>query len=218
MILVGQYDSPYVRRVAVTLHHYGIPFTRNPISVFSDAANMARINPLVRIPSLVLEGGEEDGEVVIDSSAIIDYLDELAGPQKALTPRWGAERRHVMQLVAIACGAIDKIGALVYERHFHKPEAVSEAWAERCKSQFLGGINYLERRLEGDWLFGERFTQADLTTATLLSYVRLRAPELSLERLFPCLSRLSERCEAMPAFKAALPSPDEVMPAEDEFR
>ncbi len=108
MILVGQYDSPYVRRVAVTLHHYGIPFTRNPISVFSDATDMARINPLVRIPSLILD----DGEVVIDSSAIIDYLDEVAGPPKALTPRWGAERRHVMQLIAVACGATDKIGAL----------------------------------------------------------------------------------------------------------
>lgn len=215
MILVGQYDSPYVRRVAVTLHHYGIPFTRNPISVFSNATDMARINPLVRIPALILD---EEDETVIDSNAIIDYLDELAGPQKALTPRWGAERRHVMHLIAVACGAIDKIGAVVYERHFHKPEAVSEAWLERCKSQFLGGINFLERRLEGEWLFGDRFTQADLTTATLMSYVRLRAPELALERLFPCLSKLSERCEAMPAFKAAVPSPDEVMPPEDEFR
>jgi len=49
--LVGQYDSPFVRRVAVTLHVYGMPFTRNAISVFTDATDMARINPLVRIPS-----------------------------------------------------------------------------------------------------------------------------------------------------------------------
>jgi len=43
MILVGQYDSPFVRRVAVTLHLYGMPFTRNTLSVFSDAGEMARI-------------------------------------------------------------------------------------------------------------------------------------------------------------------------------
>ena len=209
MILVGQYDSPYVRRVAITLHHYGIPFTRNPISVFSDADAMAKINPVVRIPSLVLD----DGEVLIDSGAILDHLDEVVGPARTLVPRSGVERRRVLQLMATATGATDKMGALVYERHFHKPEAVNEEWAARCKGQFLGGLAYLERQLEGDWLFGGRFTQADLTTATTLGYVRLRVPEVSLERTFPRLARLSDRCEVLSAFQAARPSADEVMPA-----
>ena len=85
MILVGQYDSPFVRRVAVTLHLYGMPFTRNTLSVFSDAGEMARINPLVRIPSLVLDSGE----TLIDSAAILDTLDEMVGPGRALTPPSG---------------------------------------------------------------------------------------------------------------------------------
>src|SRR6185295_16710891 len=208
MILVGQYDSPYVRRVAITLHHYDMPFERNPISVFADARDMARINPLVRIPSLMLD----DGEVLYDSAAILDHLDEEIGPQRALTPRFGADRRHVLQLLAVATGAIDKMGAYVYERHFHPPDHVNEEWAERCKSQFLGGMNFLERRLEGDWLYSERFTQADLTAACLVGYIKMRVPEVSMD-LFPCLSRLSDACEAMPAFQAAQPSPDEVMPA-----
>ena len=79
MILVGQYDSPYVRRVAITLHHYGIAFKRNPISVFTDAADMAKINPLVRIPSLVLD----DGEVLIDSGAIIRSEERRVGKECA---------------------------------------------------------------------------------------------------------------------------------------
>lgn len=62
MILVGQYDSPFVRRVGVTLHLYGIPFMRNAIAVFTDADEMARINPLVRIPSLVLDSGDKIGQ------------------------------------------------------------------------------------------------------------------------------------------------------------
>jgi glutathione S-transferase len=90
MILVGQYDSPFVRRVAVTLHHYGMPFSRNRISVFSDADKMATINPVVRIPSLILD----DGSTLIDSAAILDWLDEQAG-DKALTPRGGDDRRDV---------------------------------------------------------------------------------------------------------------------------
>lgn len=207
MILVGQYDSPYVRRVAITLHHYGIAFARNPISVFANADQMAAINPIVRIPSLVLD----DGEVLIDSGAIIDHLDEVAGA-RALTPRSGVERRRVVQLTAVATGTIDKMGAYVYERHFHTPEHVNEDWAARCKGQFLGGLEYLERKLDGDWLT-ERFTQADLTTGALLGYVRLRVPEVSLERSFPRLAQLSDRCEATSSFIAARPSPNEVMPA-----
>jgi glutathione S-transferase len=207
MILVGQFDSPYVRRVAITLHHYGIAFTRNPISVFGDAAEMAKINPLVRIPSLVLD----DGEVLIDSGAIIDHLDELVGAERALAPRSGAERRRVLKIVAAASGAIDKAGAVVYERHFHGPAAVSAEWLARCKGQLAGALRYLEEQLSGEWFVGGRFTQADLTTAAMLGYLNLRLQE-AFEASLPKLLRLSQRCEALPAFAAARPSADEVMP------
>lgn len=208
MILVGQYDSPYVRRVAITLHHYGIAFRRNPISVFADAGAMARINPLVRIPSLVLD----DGEVLIDSAAILDHLDEGAGPGRALTPRSGVERRRVLHFIAAATGSIDKAGAVVYERHFHAPEAVNEAWLERCLSQLRGGLAFLETQMTDQWLALGRLTQADVTTAALLGYLVLRIPEIALARDYPRLADLSARCEALPAFAAARPSPDEVMP------
>jgi glutathione S-transferase len=208
MILVGQYDSPYVRRVAVTLHCYGFSFSRNPISVFGDAEAMATINPLVRIPSLQLD----DGEILIDSGAIIDHLDEIAGPERALTPRSGPARRRVLQLIAAATGTIDKAGAIVYERHFHAPGKANEDWLLRCRGQMLGGLRFLESRVTGDWLAEERFTQADLTTAALIGYLRLRLPEIRVEHEFPRLTELSDRCEAMPAFAAARPSPDEVMP------
>jgi glutathione S-transferase len=194
--------------VAITLHHYGIPFRRNPISVFGDADAMAKINPIVRIPSLVLD----DGEVLIDSGAILDHLDEVVGANRALIPRAGVERRRVLQFLAVATGTTDKAGAVVYERHFHKPEAVNEEWVARLTGQFMGGMTFLERALESEWLADGRFTQADLTTGTLLGYIKLRVPEVALERSFPRLARLSERCEALTSFAAARPSPDEVMP------
>src|SRR5258705_11343896 len=89
MLLVGQYDSPFVRRVAISLHVFGIAFERNTKSVFADADEMRRINPLGRIPSLVLD----DGEVIIDSAAILDYLDGLVGAERALLPPHGPARR-----------------------------------------------------------------------------------------------------------------------------
>ncbi len=209
MILVGQYDSPFVRRVAITLHQYGLPFERNTMSVFADAAEMARINPLVRIPSLILD----DGEVLVDSAAILDHLDEVVGPGRALMPRAGGERRRVMQLTAIAAGTIEKLGGFVYEKVFHPPGKLSEPWLERCRSQFTGGLRLLEQEMTGEWSALGRLTQADVTAGVMLGYIKLRVPEIQLERHYPRLAALSVRCEALPAFASARPSPDEVMPA-----
>ena len=208
MILVGQYDSPYVRRVAITLHHYGIAFTRNAISVFGNADKMARINPLVRIPSLILD----DGEVLIDSAAILDHLDEVVG-ERALTPRSGAARRRVLQLMAAATGSIDKAGAVVYERHFHAPQGVNADWLARCLGQLRGGLAYLDAQMTGSWLAPDRFTQADVTVGALAGYLKLRVSEIDLARDYLRLARHSDRCEALPAFVQARPGPNEVMPA-----
>ena len=208
MILVGQYDSPYVRRVAITLHHYGLAFERNPISTFTDADAMARINPLLRIPSLVLDSGE----VLIDSGAILDHLDEVAGPERALVPLRGPARRTVLQLIAVATGAIDKAGAAVYERHFHPPAAVNAEWLRRCLGQLHGALRFLERQLTGEWLALNRFTQADLTTVAMLGYLKLRVPDVDLARDYPGLDRLAEGCERLPIFAATQPAANETMP------
>jgi glutathione S-transferase len=80
MILIGQYDSPFVRRVAIALRLYGLPFEHRPWSTFGDADKIAPFNPLRRVPTLVLD----DGEALIESMAILDYLDELVGPDKAM--------------------------------------------------------------------------------------------------------------------------------------
>ena len=208
MILVGQYDSPYVRRVAVTLHLYGKHFERNAISVFGDADEMAKINPVVRIPSLVLD----DGEVLVDSAAIIDHLDETVGSEMALTPRSGKERRRVLQATSMATAAIDKAGAVVYERHFHAGAHLNADWEARCKTQLARGLGWLESQLNGEWLTGHKMTQADVTTACMVGYLKLRLPEALRDADFPELERHSVACEKMDAFVASRPSPDETMP------
>jgi glutathione S-transferase len=209
MILVGQYDSPFVRRVAVTLHVYGMPFTRNGISVFTDAAEMARINPLVRIPSLVLDSGE----TLIDSAAILDTLDEMAGSDRALTPPAGAARRAVLQATVMATGAIEKAGAWVYERHFHSPGQRSETMLARYESQLAGGLSWLDAQIRDGRLCGPALTQADVTAAALVFYLKLRVAHAFSEQKYPRLAALSEALEATDAFIAARPSPDEIMPA-----
>ena len=109
MILIGQYDSPFVRRVAITASLYGMAFEHRPWSVFGDADKVAVYSPAKRVPILVLD----DGEVVIDSAVILDALDQRAGGEIALTPAEGAARRAVLKVCALACNLADKAVALV---------------------------------------------------------------------------------------------------------
>ena len=116
MFLIGQYDSPFVRRTAIALRLYGLPFEHKPWSTFGDAEQVAAYNPVQRVPTLVLD----DGEALIESSAILDYLDELVGPDKAMIARSGIERRRHLRIMALATGLADKAVSLVYERVLRK--------------------------------------------------------------------------------------------------
>jgi glutathione S-transferase len=207
MILVGQYDSPYVRRVAISLTHLALPFTRNGLSVFGDASAMRQINPLGRVPSLILD----DGEVLVDSGAILDHLDEVAGAARALVPAKGAERRHALQIMAIATGATDKAIAIGYEHMLRPANLIHPPWIERNRVQLQSAIAALETLApERGWFGGGPLMQPDITVAAALAYVRFRAPIAGEMPPHPKLERLSAAAEAMPAFQHCLPGLDEI--------
>src|SRR6056297_2301674 len=103
MKLLGGFLSPYVRRVAVSLNAMGLPWESVPVKVWEEPDSVKQHNPLVRIPTLVLD----DGETLVESYAILDALDEIAGDQR-LTPATGPDRRRVMKVTAVGAGAIDK--------------------------------------------------------------------------------------------------------------
>lgn len=208
MLLIGQYDSPYVRRVAVSLHILGVPFDRDPLSVFGDFDAMRRLNPLGRVPALALD----DGEVLVDSAAILDHLDELAGPERALLPPSGPLRRQALQVMALATGAADKAAGIVYERGRRAPEKVDESWLRRLRVQLEGALGALERRRPDPWFLGARFGQADVTVATMVGYLRLALPELASPDRLPALARHADACERLPEFQATRPGPDERPP------
>jgi glutathione S-transferase len=199
MILVGQYDSPYVRRVAVSLRVLGFAYQHDMRSVFGDFDAMRQVNPLGRIPSLVLD----DGEVLIDSAAILDWLDQTVGPARALLPAAGAERRRALRLAALATGAIDKIGAATYERVVRPSALRWPEWMERCCTQGLGALAALAAER---WPAEERLGQAQITTACMVRYVRMADPEALPPGRHPSLDALSERCEALPEFQATFPA------------
>jgi glutathione S-transferase len=139
MILIGQYDSPFVRRVAIALRLYGLPFEHRPWSTFGEGDRIAAFNPLRRVPTLVLDGGE----ALIESTAILDYLDELVGPERAMIAARGPARRHALKVCALASGLGDKAVSLLYERMLRKEP--SRIWVDRCEAQIGGVLEVLEK-------------------------------------------------------------------------
>jgi len=199
VILVGQYDSPFVRRVGVSLRVLGFAYEHDTRSVFADFEAMRGINPLGRIPSLILD----DGETLIDSAAILDWLDQTVGPERALVPPSGSERRQVLRRVALATGVVDKAGAAAFERRVRPSNARWPEWIERCRTQAAGAL----QALAGEpWAAGGRLDQAQITTACMLRYLQMADPELIPPGRYPALDALSAACEARPEFKAAFPA------------
>jgi glutathione S-transferase len=195
MILLGQYDSPYTRRVAISLQVLGIDYEHDTRSVFGDFDSMRKTNPLGRIPSLILD----DGTVLIDSAAILDWIDESVGPERALLPASGLARREALQRIALANGAVDKIGGgRNYERLIRPARYRWPEWIERTTTQGLGALDALDAL---SWPDGAPLDQARITTGCAIDYVRVTAPELIPDGRFPALDALWRGLSARVEFR-----------------
>ncbi|HEX9468464.1 MAG TPA: glutathione S-transferase family protein [Bradyrhizobium sp.] len=198
MILIGQYDSPFVRRVAIALRLYELPFEHQPWSTFGDADKIAPYNPLRRVPTLALHSGE----VVIESTAILDYLDEWVGPGKAMIAARGPDRRHALKICALATGLADKAVSLLYERVLRKKGL--KIWVERCEAQIGGVLAVLEKERGGvasPYWFGAHIGHADIAVACVLRFTGEAHPQLFDAKRYPALAAHAARCEALPAFE-----------------
>jgi glutathione S-transferase len=198
MILIGQYDSPFVRRVGIALVLYGLPFEHRPWSTFADADKIRPYNPLTRVPTLVLD----DGAVLLDSHSILDYLDSLVPPERALFPTTEPARHRAMKVAALATGLADKAASLFYEQRMHRE--VSEAWAGRCRAQVSAALAALEADRAGRtgaWWFGDAIGHADIAVAVALRFIAEAHPGLVPMADYPTLAGHAQRCEALPVFQ-----------------
>ena len=199
MLLIGQYDSPFVRRVAVTMKLYGLDYRHAPLSAFGDVDEIARHNPLRRVPTLVFD----DGVVMVDSSAIVEVLDEMVGPDKAFLARRGDNRRAVLRWCAFAAGAAEKGVSLVYEGAFREGLPL---WVNRCRAQVIDTLDLLEREraaAAGQWLLGDTMSHADVLLGTMYRFMSEALSTQFVMEGWQGLSRHAEACEALPEFAAA---------------
>jgi glutathione S-transferase len=196
MQLIGVNRSPFTRRVAITLHIYGMAFEQRPLNGFGNRAEVRAVNPLGRIPALMLD----NGETLIDSGAIIGYLDEVHGRERSLTPVGGADRRAVLKISAIMMGACDKGLQAAYERNHHPPEKVHQPWIDDCMMQVTNALAGVEAMIELDapYLLLGRITQADV--AAFVAERLARGLGIDTEREMPRLRGLTKRLAETPPF------------------
>lgn len=202
MQLIGMLDSPYVRRVAISLKLLDLPFEHRSISVFRQFDAFAAINPVVKAPSLVCD----DGEVLMDSTLILAYAQMLAAT-RSLMPAGRAEAQHDLRLIGLALAAVEKAVQIVYERNLRPVEKQHEPWLSRVRGQLGAAFASLEAELARAPLAAtsETITQAGVTAAVAWEFAQSVLPEIVAASTHPALAAHSVAAEALPEFQALPP-------------
>lgn len=201
MELIGMLDSPYVRRVAISLQLLDLPFEHRSLSVFSTFAQFQQINPVVKAPTLVCD----DGEVLMDSTLILELAEALAAPRKSLMPAGIAERQHALRAIGLALAACEKSVQIYYERTLRPSEKRHEPWVTRVTEQLLAAYDALESELKRRPLAFTSATinQAGVSAAVAWQFTQQVLPEMVPAGNYPALREFSARVEALSEFTAA---------------
>jgi glutathione S-transferase len=203
MILVGRYRSPFTRRVAVSMRMLGLAYEHRPRTALTQFEEVKALNPVARVPILILDSGE----VLFDSTAILDHLDQTVGPERALVPSKPEARRAVWRAVALALGVTEKVVAVVYERRFHPPEKVHQPWIDRCEEQARSGLAALDATTNAPFE-GTPLNQAGVTAGVMYDFVKLVNPALLPAGRYKRLDEHFARCARLPAFIETAQEPD----------
>jgi glutathione S-transferase len=200
MILIGMLDSPYVRRVAISMQLMGVVFEHRPLSVFRTYEQFRAINPVVKAPTLVCD----DGTVLMDSTLILDHVETLVVPQRRLMPTAIDARREALRLIGLAMAACEKGVQILYERDNRPAEKRHEPWLARVAQQANAAFAELEKSVTRatPWLQGERMNAADVAVACAWRFGQYYDAREIAAADYPALAAYSRRAEALPEFVA----------------
>lgn len=203
MQLIGLLDSPYVRRVFISLRLMGIPFEHRAISVFRNLDEFRQINPVVKAPSFICD----DGTVLMDSTLILEYIEGLDAGTRSLMPGAAAERQRALRVIGLALAACDKAVQIIYEQEQRPPEKQYAPWLQRVEGQVLAAWAGLEQEIKARSLAAAResIDQAGITTAVAWRFTQMDIPQIVKASDYPSVQRFVEAAERLPEFAAAPP-------------
>ncbi|MBE8905469.1 glutathione S-transferase family protein [Enterobacter asburiae] len=193
--LIGMMDSPYVRRVAISLELYGVKFESQPLSVFSTFEAFSRINPAVKAPTLILDNGIR----LMDSSLILNYFESQATPERRLLPVVPDAQAKDLQTLGFILAAAEKAAQNVYEHHQRPVEKQHAAWVERITTQLLAACR------EWNTLLETRPTtvpdQVAVTSTVVWTFIQSMIPHVVNAADFREIQVFAESFESQSVFK-----------------
>ncbi|HRP29875.1 MAG TPA: glutathione S-transferase N-terminal domain-containing protein [Burkholderiaceae bacterium] len=202
MKLIGTLTSPYVRKVRIVMAEKKLDYQFVLEDVWGSDA-MLEINPLGKVPCLVMEGVE----AVFDSRVIVEYVDTLS-PVGKLIPERGRERAEVRTWEALGDGVLDAAVLARLEKTWpgRADGERSNAWVARQESRIAAALRAMSQGL-GDkpWCFGNHFSLADIATGCALGYLDFRLPHIDWRSPYPNLARLGAKLEARQSFIDSVP-------------
>jgi glutathione S-transferase len=172
MRLLASPTSPYARKARIVALEKGLMdrLAVEMLNPFEDGARLAAVNPLGKVPALLLDSGK----VLFDSGVICEYLDPLDGAPTLLPPA-GPERFEALARHALAQGVIDAAASIVMERR--RPESQqSPLWLERWAAAIARGLAALDETVERR---PNAFGLDAITTACALGYLEFRLPDIA---------------------------------------
>lgn len=197
MRLIGMLDSPYVRRVAISLEYLGVAFEHEAVSVFSTFAKFHSINPIVKAPTLVCD----DGEVIMDSSLILQFIEAVKVKGRSLWPSDPLELQHDFRALSLALAACEKCAQTIYERNLRPATAQYEPWLTRVRGQLLAACAGLEAEVAARSAAFASLSHASITAAVAWQFTHSELASVVSPAKHPALSALSERMERLPEFQ-----------------
>lgn len=199
MKLIGMLDSPFVRRVALSLDALAVPFEHEPVSVFSTFERFRAINPVVKAPTLLCE----DGGILMDSALILQWVERERFADGS--PLWSRDPRlRLLQFraVAYASAAAEKVVQFVYEVQLRPPAAWHEPWKQRVHGQFTAAFAALEAMLASEpALTSGAPSHSAIWPSVLWQLTQSMIPAEVPAARHPRLAQLSRECESSALFR-----------------
>jgi len=201
MKLVGPWLSGFTRRTGITMKLLGIPFEHLNLNAYVDKEEVRRYSPMGKVPALVLD----NGEVLIDSSGIIDILQGMVAPEKALVPPPGPARLRALKLIGIGMNIYPKLTGLFDESLRPKSHQLSSTF-EGLAEQAIIGLKMIEAETGDGWLVNDTLTQADIIAVVCYQGASMVVlPDHVTAETFPRLAALTERAMKLDAFASTVP-------------
>jgi glutathione S-transferase len=195
--------SPFARKVRIAAIELGlidkIEFVPTTVGPGTPNEEYSKIYPMKKLPALILD----DGEVIVDSYVIVEYLDELAGGGK-LIPASGAVRWKVRSDHSFLQGMLDSMLLCRYE-NMVRPEALRwKAWSDDHWDRAWKGMARFEQRAD---MLSRPLDISQIALTCVLGYADFRFADCGWRKAYPKLDAFHQSMLERPSVRISLPPP-----------